>query len=248
MNNDLQYVYKYVDNSSKVVYVGITNNLKKRIYQHKHDKLKEIKNPVIYYFPVKYRADADMLETYLINYYGTVKYYNVSKTKKGDVSFLDICDDLPWNRYFNNIDSDLIPFVVSDILKKKKEVIVEKKIFVNEDSIDGKIQKIHDAMDFERNMVIDLIDYEEKVVNTLQSFPNYQKYPAIVKGIQLHKKRWICARLLKKYGPGLSNVFDRDRGIKREWLNSVMDKIVIELELHEKPLLEKYNLEVLRCQ
>ena len=78
----MEYVYKYENINNTVVYVGITNNLTRRIREHQEDKLGEIKKPTIYYFPVKYRGDADMLETYLIDYYKTGKYYNEIEENK----------------------------------------------------------------------------------------------------------------------------------------------------------------------
>ncbi len=229
MKSDLQYVYKYVDDTSRVVYVGITNDIQNRVRQHKHDKLRAVKNPIIYYFPVKYRADADMLETYLINHYGTGKYYNVSKTQKGDFSFFDICDDLPWHRYSSKVDEQLKPFIVSDLIEKGKEVVVEKKVFVNKDSIDAILQQYDASVSLEKAMLDDLISFENDVTSWMQSIPNYKNYPTITKGLQLHKKRLICARVLKHYPWSLFT-----DSSKRNWLLSVMERTKIKIENYEK--------------
>lgn len=84
----MEFVYRYLEGCA-VVYIGITNNLENRIRQHKFDKLGRVVSPRIQYICVENRADAEMLETYLINHFGTGKYYNVAKSNKGPVSFLD---------------------------------------------------------------------------------------------------------------------------------------------------------------
>ena len=89
----MQYVYRYLGKKNEVLYVGIMNNIGYRIKQHETDKLQEIKKPKIEYFAVKYRCDADLLETYLISHFHPK--YNVAKTKKGNVSFLDGVE-FPW--------------------------------------------------------------------------------------------------------------------------------------------------------
>ena len=124
MNTEKQYVYKCVE-SGITKYVGITEDLSKRLYQHSIDILNKMKNPNVYYFPVKYRGDADVLETYLINYYNTDKYYNVAKTQNGIFSFLtgDVCDRLPWVLYNGNVDESLPLFSISGLtIGNKTEV------------------------------------------------------------------------------------------------------------------------------
>lgn len=135
----MQYVYKYLNNRGDTVYIGITNDMHRRVKEHKSDKLSEIKNPLIFYFPVKYRGDAEMLETYLIGWYGTKKYYNVSKTKKGDFSFLDVVEDFPWQHYEEGSITNEKPFAISDVIGTKevvveKEVVKYKKIYVDRNS------------------------------------------------------------------------------------------------------------------
>lgn len=151
-NNEVQYVYKYVDNCGDVAYVGITNNLSNRVKQHMHDKLQGIKDPTIYYFPVRYRGDAEMLETYLIYHYRTGRRYNVSKTKKGNFSFLDICEELPWKRFTGTVDKHTTPFQVSQV---KKEVVIEKETVVEKKGLCerykfNRSQDTHDRSNVER--------------------------------------------------------------------------------------------------
>ena len=43
------YIYKYVDNKNNIIYIGKTNNIERRIKEHKKDKLKNF-NGDIYYF------------------------------------------------------------------------------------------------------------------------------------------------------------------------------------------------------
>lgn len=217
----MQYVYKYVDDSSRVVYVGITNNMVKRIYQHKKDKLKEIKNPVIYYFPVKYRADADMLETYLINHYNTGKYFNVAKTNKGEVSFFDICDKLPWTMFKGSVDESIKPFIVSDVSEK---IYVEKSVVINAGTIDGKIMKFWEDFGKSQDLINERIDFEKGVIDGIQNLKGYQKYPFVVYGLYLHKKMFRCMELLKKH---LLNKKTKNR------LLQIASNINYEIEKHE---------------
>ena len=85
------YVYRYIDKNDGIIkYVGITNNIDKRVEQHLM-----YTDPLcggewrIEYIEGLTRAEADMLETYYIQYYGTGKYYNKAKTKRGDIRFLN---------------------------------------------------------------------------------------------------------------------------------------------------------------
>ena len=221
------------------MYVGITNDMKKRVYQHKFDKLKNIKDPVIYYFPVKYRADAEMLETYLINHYGTGKYYNVSKTKKGDFSFFDMCDSLPWTRFTKEVDKKLEPFTVS--MFTEKEVIVEKPVFIDARSTEGKIKQIDEDYKAIENMIDDLIEFEEHIVHVITSIPGFENSLFHVKGLYLHKKRLKCAKLLKKcfghYPFIIDTVFGSGK-YKKRWdrLLMINDNTRYAIELHEKAI------------
>lgn len=200
MNTERQYVYKYVDGGIEK-YVGITNDLPKRFYQHTKDKLNEMKNPDVYYFPVKHRGDADMLETYLINYYNTGKYYNVAKTQKGDFSFLDVCDRLPWVLYDGNVNESLPLFSVSGLVgAKNTEVVyktviknVDKVIYVDEKSTDkrinmylDKIRNLSDYLEYEINCDTQVIQYLEKL---LLNAEYAEQIDFIQKGLYLHKKR-----------------------------------------------------------
>ena len=140
----MQYVYKYLNNRGDTVYVGITGDMERRVNEHKKDKLAEVKDPIIYYFPVKYRGDAEMLETYLIGHYNTRKHYNVAKTRKGDFSFLDIIDDFPWELYKDRCQLSTKPFVISDVVATKeviveKEKVVVKKEYINNDKRDAEL-------------------------------------------------------------------------------------------------------------
>ena len=60
------YIYKYVDNKNNIIYIGKTNNIDRRIKEHKKDKLKNF-NGDIYYFTCSNKINMDMLEYVLIN-------------------------------------------------------------------------------------------------------------------------------------------------------------------------------------
>lgn len=91
----MDYVYRYID-AGKTVYVGITNNMERRIKEHQCDILGSLVDPVIECFKVKNRLDADLLETYLINAMKPSK--NKAKSGKGDVSIFDGFQ-FPWTEY-----------------------------------------------------------------------------------------------------------------------------------------------------
>lgn len=167
----MEYVYKYENDVGKVLYVGITNNMQRRVSQHKNDKLEIIENPIIYYFPVSTRADAEMLETYLINHYKTGQYYNVSKTKKGIFTFLDVCELLPWVKWNGECNAKEKPFVFSSLIGKEniKEVTVVKKVYVDSSkSISKKIDKQHNDRIQLRDAIKERTKYEEDVIEYLQ--------------------------------------------------------------------------------
>ena len=234
----MEYVYKYVE-QNKTKYVGITNNLSKRYYQHTKDKLNEMRNPDVWYFPIKYRADAEMLETYLINYYGTKKYYNIAKTAKGDFSFLDICDRLPWVLYDGTIDETLEPFSVTGLIGKKEIETVYRKetIYVDKSSDDAIISRYYEE-DSKLNHYIDCeIDCEKKVVSLLNKMlienqydPESNTYKTIKKGFLLHNKRLQGLKLLNRETQKFVFMQNRQR---IEKLLRILNTIKILLEQHE---------------
>ena len=140
-----EYVYRYVGKNGETVYVGITNNMDKRVEQHTHDKLSVLRNPIIEYFAVENRCDAEILETYLINHYDTGKHYNVKKANRGDVSFLkDV--EFPWVRYGSG-DEPKKFHVKQNVVRVK-----EKVVFRNSgDSITSIIkegdERVHEIME-----------------------------------------------------------------------------------------------------
>lgn len=207
IGKNMEYVYRYVDCNGETVYVGITRNMQRRVRQHQTDKLKDIENPTIYCFPVKYRGDAEMLETYLINWYGTGKHYNVAKTQKGDFSFLDVCNDLPWRQYGLCDLSMEKPFVISDIIATKKVVVkkkvrVREKVYVKENPVvsgnDYQVQKL--MIDFKKGLKKSL-EYEEFMCVRLMELQNEctDCSPIMLKkGAYLHDKRRRCLVLIDK--------------------------------------------------
>lgn len=249
MNTERQYIYKYVDGGIEK-YVGITKDLSKRLYQHTKDKLNEMKNPDIYYFPVKHRGDADMLETYLINYYGTGRYYNVSKRNKGDFSFFDICDRLPWVLYKGKADETLPLFSVSNLIGEENIKIVYKPqiVYMNNDSDEAKWNHYIEK----RKKLIDYLDCEIKtdtyVIDSLNklllngSYSNEHKQ-FIKTGIYLHKKRLqgflAYQKEWNKSGWSIINVGEQKTNNARlNRLTDILYRIRLLLERHEG---HKYN-------
>lgn len=205
----MQYVYKYLNNRGDVVYVGITNNMARRVKEHKSDKLADIKNPMIYYFPVKHRGDAEMLETYLIGWYGTKKYYNTAKTRKGDFSFLDVVEDFPWQRYEEDGAIEKIPFVISEVIGTKeviveKEKIVKEKVYVDKESSANDIINRHNQKCFEYTSFLDdqissAEDWIKHLLGLLKSKNSHLLRLTISCDLILFDKRLRALRLQRKY-------------------------------------------------
>lgn len=61
-------IYKYVDKNNKIVYIGQSICLNKRIKQHTKDQLANFEGD-IYYFNVASKTEMDMMERYLIGKY-----------------------------------------------------------------------------------------------------------------------------------------------------------------------------------
>lgn len=135
----MQYVYRYLD-GQRTVYVGITNNMKRRFSQHKTDKLGNIHDCKVEFFSVNNRADAELLETYLINKFKTGNFYNVAKANRGDVSFLDGVE-FPWTEYADGAKPTLFN------VQSPVTVVEEKVVYKNRtDSLTQTIDRIHENM------------------------------------------------------------------------------------------------------
>ena len=238
----MEYVYKYLNGKGDVVYVGITKDIKRRIAQHKVDKLAEINNPMIYYFPVKYRGDAEMLETYLIDFYRTSRFYNVAKTRKGKFSFLDICDELPWVVYDGKEKSNLKPFVVSDVVEisKAKEIIVEKKIYVDKFSSDEQILiNFENEINKLKEKAQETFDFENTICDLLLSYAkNNPKNEIFKKGFYLHNKRKKAVYLLKERIVNHYKSYSDTKRKRQEWdkLVYLVGKIQDDIEKFESNL------------
>ncbi len=186
------YVYKYESNGIPV-YIGITDNMKRRVSQHKNDKLKVINNPKIQFIKVENRADAEAMETYLISKYDTGSYFNVSKTKKGKAAYFDsIFDNIPWSDYNENTDEDIDIFrldlahTVQTVYRDR--VIERQKGF----SFDKQQQEKHECIEYLEEEARE----ERKIIPMLEDLllnPPSNKVVCpghlLEKGICLHKKR-----------------------------------------------------------
>lgn len=236
----MEYVYKYVDRGI-TKYVGITNNLSKRIYEHTRDKLSKMKKPEIYFFPVMYRADADMLETYLIDYYDTKKYFNVAKTNKGQFSFFDICDRLPWVLYNGAVDDSIQPFSVQKVIGSASKEIIYKEVVTcyDKDSDDYIIQKFWNEYKELEDYLNSEIESENLIINFLQKRLNeaiinqYDKDECefIKKGLYLHRKRLQGFKLYKKVKSKSIFFFKKNNYLKT--IAKIVYKINLLLQQHE---------------
>lgn len=63
------YIYKYIQ-GNKIIYIGKTNNLKRRLYEHSKDnKFQNLKNFKIYYFNCNNELEMNSFEYFLITKY-----------------------------------------------------------------------------------------------------------------------------------------------------------------------------------
>lgn len=113
----MPYVYRYIDlQKEEVCYVGkVTtyedlgtayNGLVKRHSQHKTDDwYKKIggENLLLQYIRLESHTDADIFETWLIQYYDTGQLYNIAKTGWGKPSIdLSLCIFGKWRNFRQN--------------------------------------------------------------------------------------------------------------------------------------------------
>lgn len=130
----MPYVYRYIDlQKEEVVYIGKvtydkndqgTDGLVKRHYQHKTDDwYKEIgdENLLLQYIQFPSHTDADIMETYLINYYDTGQLRNKSKTGWGKPSY-DLYTAAINGRWISFLGSD---FSCKDEISKQVSFLVE---------------------------------------------------------------------------------------------------------------------------
>ena len=93
------YIYRYTDRIDGIIkYVGIVHanrSLKRRIVEHyKEDWINDSVWLIEYQeFPNMSRTDLEYLESHLISYYGTYKWYNYSKATWGLSAFAEIDED-----------------------------------------------------------------------------------------------------------------------------------------------------------
>lgn len=94
-------VYRYVDLNGEIIYVGKTENLKKRFNQHKsEDMYKECYK--VEYIELENVADIEIYETYYINKYHPK--YNLSKVYDSKPSFF--IPEQEWKVYYINRGND----------------------------------------------------------------------------------------------------------------------------------------------
>lgn len=186
----MEYVYRYLS-GEKTIYVGITNNLKRRIEAHKHDKLQFIKNQSIECFAVNYREDAEILEEYLINHYETGNYFNIKKVKNGKVSFIGDIAKIPWQKYDpNNIPT--IPFVINNEVIQKTLKHTEYVTKVTPETINATMMANKKYFDKELNE-------EKQIISHLIRLYRQNQYQVIAAGVHLHYKRYVALIKLKKH-------------------------------------------------
>ena len=105
-NSGKFYIYRFVAYEGRVLYVGTTNNLEQRMYQHEHLPKECYQNTTkIEYIEVNSEIDATILEMYFINLYDA-KYNTVYKCDKGTELSIEVTN-------WKSIDNKLLKFWIS---------------------------------------------------------------------------------------------------------------------------------------
>ena len=95
----MNYIYKFINSSDEIIYIGKTNNLSHRISSHTHLP-ESAYNDIyrIYYTTMNTVSDQHIMEIALINYYKPI--YNQQDKKDDDLTILrKEITNLKWIRY-----------------------------------------------------------------------------------------------------------------------------------------------------
>ena len=188
----MEYVYRYLNKYQEVVYIGITNNLKRRIKEHTQDKLKNFHGS-IQVFAVIHREDAELLETYLICKYRP--YFNEAKKQKGDVSFLGEGLVFPWEEYHENQIDSLEPFQINEQIITKEVVTEVKKKVLKMTPEDiwmeeaENYKRFKNAIDYEKEIIERLKIIKETMAEVKTSNP--KAYNLYLEDCEAHKEKLI---------------------------------------------------------
>lgn len=176
------YVYRFLDKDRNIIYVGRTQKLRHRIFQHLHNKSNLPKEGVdkIYYIEyVEFESECDMAltEIYLINYYQP-KYNIDSKSFLGEIH-IPIPDK--WIQF--DVQEDIHPSKKQldneSYLRYKQDIKFNKEIFTNE--------KLTDFIDNHKNCVLnndelkklsELCDIENMNLNDINNIIVYNNSKA----------------------------------------------------------------------
>ena len=179
------------------------------------------------------------METYLINFYHSDRYYNVAKSAK-DVSVLDnLCCGIPWVKFDKKKTVKAKPFVFE---QKVEEKIVEKEktvyVDVNKDSVSAKIDWIWDWMTDLQIELDELIDFDEAIADGIRAY-GIDKYDYFrMKGLALHTKRLCATRRLKRISL-FAPVWPQEKQGKADLRRRLIDIIArtkIQIEQYEEEL------------
>lgn len=183
------YIYKYIVNN-EIVYIGQSTNLKRRISEHKIDKLKNLK-ATIYYFECQNRTAMNSWEYNLINKYHP-KYNSALKDDNTNINI----EEPKWLLY----KEENFP-----IIKKKEEKEVNHKVanidlgvllntidYKNSQSENNIIYHFYNISLLEQKVVIYLLIksklYNIDLLNVEGSISEYLRFLGITTGGRLYRE------------------------------------------------------------
>lgn len=95
----INFIYKFINSSDEIIYIGKTNNLTRRIQHHSHlpeEAYEELYE--IHYTTMNTVSDQHIMEIALINYYKPI--YNQQDKKDDDLTILkNEINKLKWEKY-----------------------------------------------------------------------------------------------------------------------------------------------------
>lgn len=208
------YVYKFIDETGTIIYIGKTDNIHNRMRQHfsKNGHLStECYESVVsvFYAAVPTKCDADILETFLINKYSPK--YNTDKMFYQNIERSRYQLQEPeWSRYeFKATDQAAEPFTD----EYKLQAILKSNISILNDS--EYLRAVAPELSIQHETIKRLIFAQEQALKNMrldECNVKSEDIPGDVNYIVFGTYGWDV--LKDRYDPGLKGLLDKITDIK----------------------------------